>query len=509
MRGKLKIQKPEINSLGLFQKGMKLKIFFIIIFVGLISCSENSGNNSQNNTSNNTNNIVNNINNSTNNVNNIINNTNNNNGTCVPLPSGGYHVTTLGSAEGDGSPDNPWDLAFALAHPDNVLPGDTIWIHGGIYEGSFTSHLAGEEGSPIYVKAWPGDSVIIDGATSEDDTIIFEGSYTEYHNLEITNTNQNRTGGRPGTFVNGNNVKIINCHIHDTGGGGYWSGAVDMELYGTLIYNNGYDDTDRAHGHGVYSQNLEGTKLIENNIIFSNFSFGIHIYTEGGDIQGYDIAGNIWFQSGSSASGDDTLKDNCLIGGLQPASRIMLRENMGWAAGPSHRGLRLGYSYSPNDDITMINNYLSGATFFAQAWNSITMTGNTFLGDVTGVDLLDFPDNVHVTQQPVENKIFIRPNRYEPGRAHIAVYNWTFVETQSIDLSSVLNVGEAYEIRNAQNWHAGPVLSGIFDGNPIILPLTDLTPAQPVGSPEGINVDEMTGIYFNVFVVRKVISLCE
>src|SRR5262249_26696242 len=156
----------------------------------------------------------------------------------------------------------------------------------------------------------------------------------------------------------------IDLVIHDTGNNGYWEAAKELELYGCLTYNNGYDADDRAHGHGVYTQNSEGTKHIVDNAIFNGYSYGIHAYTEGGSIKGFDIIGNIWFNTGVAAAGTDTLKDNCLVGGLQPAARILLEDNMGWAKSGSTRSVHLGYSDPNNEDVTLEGNYLVGDTTF-------------------------------------------------------------------------------------------------------------------------------------------------
>ncbi len=55
----------------------------------------------------------------------------------------GHYVAPGGSAGGDGTATKPWDLATALAQPASVVPGDTIWLRGGVYAGIFTSRLAG------------------------------------------------------------------------------------------------------------------------------------------------------------------------------------------------------------------------------------------------------------------------------------------------------------------------------------------------------------------------------
>ncbi len=46
-------------------------------------------------------------------------------------------------------------------------------------------------------------------------------------------------------------------------------GATNAEIYGCLIYYNGWEAPDRGHGHGIYAQNQTGTKKITDNIVFS------------------------------------------------------------------------------------------------------------------------------------------------------------------------------------------------------------------------------------------------
>ena len=414
----------------------------------------------------------------------------------------GFHVSPEGTPGGDGSAAGPWDLATALAQPAPVVAGSTIWLHGGTYGGSFTSTLAGAEGSPITVRGYPGEWAVIDGAPSMETTFSIEGSWTVFQDFEVMSSAGERTGGRPeGMYVVGENVKLIHLVIHDLGNNGFWTAALNLEIYGCLFYNNGYDDADRAHGHAIYTQNLDGTKVIMDNIIFNGYSFGIHAYTEGGSIQGFDIIGNVWFASGAAAQGTDTLKDNCLVGGLQPAARILLQENLGWADSPSTRSVRLGYDNPDNQDVILADNTFAGETSFARPWSSITMTGNTFYGDVPGVDTSLYPDNTYLAARPAGAWVFVRPSRYESGRAHIAVYNWDLAGSVEVDLGTALAAGTPYEIRNAQNYFAGPVASGTYDGSPVPLPMTGLEPAQPVGSPGAIDPSEMTGVEFNVFVL--------
>jgi hypothetical protein len=61
----------------------------------------------------------------------------------------------------------------------------------------------------------------------------------------------------------------------------------------------------------------------------------------------------------------------------------------------------------------------------------------------------------------------------------------------------VLKPGARYEVRNAQDFFAPPVLSGTYDGQPLRLPMYGLGVAQPIGS-SGL---QPTGPGFNVFVL--------
>ena len=77
-------------------------------------------------------------------------------------------------------------------------------------------------------------------------------------------------------------------------------------------------------------------------------------------------------------------------------------------------------------------------------------------------------------------------------------------DTVDVDVSSVgLEIGDLYEVRNAQNYFGPIVLTGVYDGNPISLPMTGMEPAQPIG-PGLIEPSEFTGTEFNVFVIRKI-----
>ena len=104
--------------------------------------------------------------------------------------------------------------------------------------------------------------------------------------------------------------------------------ANDTEIFGCLIYYNGYDATDRGHGHGIYSANDPGNsmKKIYDNMIHDQYGYGLHAYTEGGDLDNIEYKGNTVFDNGSlSSHGWST---NILLGGLKNAANPKLTSNM-------------------------------------------------------------------------------------------------------------------------------------------------------------------------------------
>jgi len=69
-----------------------------------------------------------------------------------------------------------------------------------------------------------------------------------------------------------------------------------------------------------------------------------------------------------------------------------------------------------------------------------------------------------------------------------------------VDLSTVLSVGQAYTIVNAQNFYGAPVVSGVYAGGTVNLPMAGITSAAPL---YGQNIPgRITGPTFQVFVVR-------
>jgi hypothetical protein len=342
---------------------------------------------------------------------------------------------------------------------------------------------------------------------------LIAGSHTWFWGLEITSSSSNRVSEEPGSapsdMTRGDGVaiaqdtghgvgtRLINLVIHDTRQGiGFWTEAEDSEVHGCLIYYNGWKGPDRAHGHGIYVQNAAGTKRITGNLIFSGFAYGIHAFGDAARVDNLTIEDNILFGNGITSHGREP---NFLLGsGSAPARSLLFRRNLLYhrlPGGPSG-GFWIGYDGCTGAAVT--ENYAAGNDILENCASGLDLRDNTFYyHSFSGISEMQYPENTFTTARPSGVRVFVRPNAYEPGRANIAVYNWDLAATTRIDLSPVLPAGTAYEIKNAQDFFGPPVVSGVYAGGEVTLPIG----ALPVAAAVGASAPEPTGPEFNAFVL--------
>jgi hypothetical protein len=403
--------------------------------------------------------------------------------------------------------------------------------------------LTGAPGKPVIVRQRSGERARINGG------LAVEGAHAWYWGFEIFSSISDRSAANDaphGIVATGPETKFINLVIHDTATGmGLWTPAENAEVYGCLIYHNGFQGSDRGHGHGIYTQNLHGTKLLADNLIFNQFSVGIHAYgSDKATVEGYHLNGNIVFNNGSLSTGR-ALADNILFAVGGSLGRVRVENNFTYMKPAEGKGYsRLGWVFSeaPNRDIVVRNNFWIGGTAAVELWrwNLLEYTGNTSYSDAhlavslalaagqntskylwdqntyygSGVFRFDgsnrsFRDWQSVSGLDSRSRLssgrpsgvwtFVRENRYEAGRGHIVVYNWNLDPSVTIDLTRLLRPGSRFEIRDAQNYFGEPVLAGIWEGKPVSIPMTGLRVAAPVG--ETPSAPEHTAPEFGAFVV--------
>jgi len=472
----------------------------------------------------------------------------------IPLPNDNnqHYVSPNGSSMGDGSAKHPWELQAALSETLSVRPGDIIWLRQGVYGNGSTiykSSLNGTSKHPIVVRQYPGERATINGG------ITVGGIYTWFWGFEVTNrvisNRSTETSGDspprnfPSAFtVFGIGSRFINLIVHDTAEGfGLWASSQDAEIYGSLIYNNGWQGRDRGHGHGIYTQNQTGLKTISDNIIFQGFGLGIQCYgSPAAYIQNYLFDGNTIFNSGTLAEGMHRDYNLLVTGGHGPQN-ISVTNNYTYhtpSAGSGTSALNRLAAVQANHLKAIANYWIGGNPAIAAFnWNDATFTANVIYsqegyllmagsldpGTVwdqnryygTNLCLLNSKDqpfegwrsatgldrnSTFSGGSPKGSWIFVRPNRYEAQRANITIYNWDLAKSVAVDLSKELSMGSHFEVRNAQDYFGAVVVSGIYSGGSISIPMSGLTVARPQGSVP--TAPRPTGPEFGAFVLSSV-----
>jgi hypothetical protein len=383
-----------------------------------------------------------------------------------------YFVAVGGREQNLGTEDSPWDIESAWGGRQQIEPGSTLYMLGGTYRhperswtgGSFELLLSGNAQAPIHIRPLPGERVTIDGTV-----VVTNGaSHLWLWDLEITvseTANWDRrvphAGADPrphrdlpggGLVVHGGrDSKFINLLIHSTAGTGvsFWRGAVDAELHGCLIFDNGLIATDRYHGPGIYTQNEHGQKWITDNVLWGNYSTTIQAYgSDRAYVNGFRIIGNVSF--GSRTDGG---RQGFLIGGGRPSEDIVVRENI------LHRvPLQIGYTAPHNEDAVVRDNVIIDAGLSINRFRQVDQANNRVVGDAERA-------------RYSEPEVWLRPNQYDRDRANLAIANWSREATLEVNLESFLRPGDSYRLVSVLDFFGPPVAKGIYHGGRVMIPV--------------------------------------
>jgi phosphodiesterase/alkaline phosphatase D-like protein len=444
------------------------------------------------------------------------------------------------------------------------------------------------------------------GADAHDDSnvLTINGGYTYFRDFEVFSSNPTRAfnfswGGLApqvrgqGITVNpSTGIKLINLVIHDNREGIFaGEGAIDTEVYGCIIFNNGFVDWQRGHGLGIYMLNQTGQKKIRNVISFNGFVDGMKAYSESQHAQNFLFEHVISFNNGVLESypgnpGDngvgipsDYREANIFAGtgnSNNPINNILVHSSYLYHP-PDVTGtmFRAGYQGIGATGFELMDSRImgGGSAVMLAHFSGAKVTGNKFYAQRTTpppggfVTLVDaafetgysavWDNNTYLDQLPVYSGIpwpfrfavggtykracdsgtvlkfteagcspnggwreltsfdasstwthaaptgaetFVIPNEYEPGRAHIAIYNWSLAGSVAVDLSGVLNVGDTYAVYAAENYLGVPVVTGVYGGSAVQVPMTGTIVMSPIGlnwTPKTVRPQ------FGAFVVRK------
>jgi hypothetical protein len=408
-------------------------------------------------------------------------------GNVEPPSATGWFASPTGSPTGAGTVGDPWDLESALVNTTDIQPGDTLWLLPGTYvhpdrspsAKGYEIGLQGGAGNYVTVRPYNNGRVTIDGGLHTIDltpqhVIIRDLEVIVSENLgdsrvsPITPAQGNSYGALNRPFggidlVKGSDIKLINNVIHANAQGvGFWGNVDgDSEMYGNIIYDNGWEAPDRMHGHGIYSQN--GTainpatwwKYIRDNVLINNWSLAYQCYgSTAARVDMYEVARNIHKMGPNSDDG------HALVGGEFPSTTIRCYDNVG------DRSFQIGYAINGNDDLIATGHRI-WADFAPQpAWTNATLGDNWEWQQEWAKPRRDGIEE----EIPASPFVFLNVNAYDSGRANLAIMNFDLDAEVDVDFSGFLNSGESFQLLDPENFYGGPVFSGVYQGSPIAIP---------------------------------------
>jgi hypothetical protein len=463
-----------------------------------------------------------------------------------------WFVSTNGT--GDGSLGSPWSLQYALTNA-STTNGDVIWIRGGTYfpPSTFPDYEVNRQGwkitahgisnSPVVFRSYMNEWAAIDRPWQAS-----SASYVKFQDLEFYDSlkghNLTNTEYPLGPWVhwrggNSTGQEFVNCVVHDIGNG--W-GHDQSSIRGCICWYVGWT----ALEHVTYPAPLE----------FSGNISGWHREAVINGARGL-VTSNIMFGAGASFSGTGLPGADDILPWSEPPAPLTFTFNYcynhftNYSYGAAFNGASIlgqplvvtnnifvanipsNFSASTNGNVTFTGNTLDSPESFYpvlavpdSSSNSVSDT-NVWVFDYNGYysgSSVSFSTNhtsisfsqwqalfgdVHSTASTglPPDSIHVMPNLDQPKRCHIAIYNFSKANNVSVSLSGVLNSGDQYILYSAQNYLAGPIQTGTYNGSSISVPMTNLTVApilygtniNPSG--ESIVQPPLTSPEFGAFVL--------
>jgi hypothetical protein len=378
----------------------------------------------------------------------------------LPLLAADWYVSPTGAEKNPGTKDKPWDIGTALGGGQKIAPGDTVFLLEGTYKQrpkeQIEVRLAGTAEKPVHVRPAPNARVTIDGGFA----VQAPTAHLWMRDLEILVSEPHpekpiSAGSHPEDFkrpwgglncAGGRNCKYINLVIHDCRQGmSVWKGEIDCEIYGCVVYDNGWPATDRGHGHCLYTQNLDGTKSISNCIMTCKHdgTYTMHAYGSAkADVDNYLVEDSIFYGTGKF-----------LIGGGKPSHNIRVFRNLLY-----NQSMRIGYDAKENEDCEIRDNFIFNGGLEIKNYKKAVNENNTVLkkGD----------------KLPAEPRIVLLPNKYDEKRAHLAICNFANANTVNVDVSKFLKKGESFKLFDPKKLFDKPVFEGKCEGETIAVPVS-------------------------------------
>lgn len=405
-------------------------------------------------------------------------------------------------ASGDGTAGNPGSFIVAAGRTNwasAITGGDTVILNNGTYN----------YGTNILFLTWNGGSFVTwqaaPGAQPKINIPIRFGSGNNHRfvNLEFYDSNKEMREEAIGYFDSdtGTNFQWIGCTIHDlpgvwtgkSGGGSirwcviwyvgqhlrdhitypqvyefvgnivYWTSGNDIELGfgGMILTSNIFVGTGiTVNSAGATLNITQGTNaLIKHNLIYNYINLdqkGVLLQNSSGTVLADNTVSAPAPLVLNGATGHEYTVTNNDFFASRPVASFVVRRS---ATDGTYVWDENGY-WDVDSAVTFSDASVSQT--FAQ-WKA---ANPTFDGNSTATNAANPPDSVRVFH-----------NYDDKFHTHVGIFNWSGAHNVTVNLAGVIQAGNIYYVRSAQDYNGALVQSGAFNGTSISLPMTNLNVA--------------------------------
>jgi hypothetical protein len=280
---------------------------------------------------------------------------------------------------GNGSINNPYRTLNKAT--DHAVPGDTIYVRGGIYTATKDSiyNVNGTACQPITISPYPNETVIFDGtgaAINSNSSVILisNSSYIIFKGFEIQNS-----AGRGLSTYEAHYVTIRDNRIHDIQGRGLGGGGTHLVFEENEVWNTVLENEDEAiPGSGwsaAVSTYYRANGAESNDIIIRNN----HIYNSWGE-------GIIPIGATNVIIEGNTVHDTYSVNIYVSASHdISITRNYVYATTDTYNRSDHGY---PANGIGLANENPTAANYL----EDITIANNLIVGTGAGINYWQSPN---------------------------------------------------------------------------------------------------------------------